>query len=560
MIKSKCRSNRKASSRVGRQAIMASSCLATAGMASLLLLGMPGKANAFQIYDGSQSGNNLEVNLTTAFGYTGILRVNSPSAILTGPANANGSEGDIDHPHGIAGNEFEATPTLDIRDGNFGAHFSADAYINTPYLSGNDNNQPGTFNPLSTTNNQSYTTATRNVEGLDAHWLDGFIYGKEQIGEDQTIQLKLGRQTLTWGQALFFPGNGLAGAMAPIDVITAQNLANPQTQQILYPVGQAVLTYNIGNYTFQGFYQFQYEHDLLQGVGGYFSSTDILDAGGQRLIFGPGEYATRGRDNTPPSQNGRFGLSAQTAFGNYDVGLYGLRYDAYSPTVYIFPLRNLGLPTPGGIVVGQYQLVYPRDIWMLGTSVSTTIGPANVAGEISTKFHAPLNGAAAPIYPGTNQGNANSDPLYPVGTVLQALTSAIYVAPGVPMMPGGFTVDGELAYNHLITVTENRAALSQHRQGSAKAFDVAITPTYYDVLPNLEVDFPVSLTYDFLGSSLTTTDPTFNHGAAAFTAGITGTYKGQWVAGLTYKDYLGSPRADPLADRGYVALSLSKSF
>jgi hypothetical protein len=171
-----------------------------------------------------------------------------------------------------------------------------------------------------------------------------------------------------------------------------------------------------------------------------------------------------------------------------------------------------------------------------------------------------LDGAAAPIYPGTNQGNANSDPLYPVGTVLQALTSVIYVAPGVPLMPGGFTVDGEVAYNHLITVTENRAALDTGRQGSAMAFDVAITPTYYDVLPSLEVDFPVSLTYDFLGSSLTTTDPTFNHGAAAFTAGITGTYKGQWVAGLTYKDYLGSPRADPLADRGYVALSLSKSF
>jgi hypothetical protein len=559
MIKSDCRSNRKVFSKVGRQTVMASSCLATAGMASLLLLGMAGKADAFTLYDGSQYGNNLEVNLTTAFGYTGILRVNSPSAVLTGPANANGSEGDIDQPHGIVGNEFEATPTLDIRDGNYGAHFSADGYINTPYLNGNDNNQPGTFNPLSTTNNQSYTTATRNVEGLDAHWLDGFVYGKEQIGDNQTIQLKVGRQTLTWGQALFFPNNGLAGAMAPVDVITAQNLANPQTQQILYPVGQAVLTYNIGTYTFQGFYQFQYEHDLLQGVGGYFSSSDLFDAGGQRLIAGPGLYATRRADNTPPTQNGRFGLSAQTAFGNYDVGLYGLRYDSYTPEIYLYPGVDVGQPTPGGIILGQYQLVYPRDIWMVGTSLSTTVGPANVAGEITTKFHEPLDTGLGIVDPGTSP-DTNGNPLYPVGTTLQAQSSVIYVAPGLPLMPGGFTVDGEVAYNHLITVTQNREALATGRQGSAAAFDVEITPTYYDVLPSLEVDFPVSVTYDFLGNSAT--DPTFNHGVGAFTTGITGTYEGQWVASLVYKDYFGKANTttNALADRGYVALSLSKSF
>jgi len=559
MTRSYFRLNGKAVPTFGKPVIMGSSCLAGASVVALLVLGIPNRAIAFQLYDGSTDGNNLEVNLTTAFGYTGILRINSPSAVLTGPANANGSEGDIDQPHGIVGNEFEATPTLDIRDGNFGAHFSGDAYINTPYLGGNDNNQPGTFNPLSTTDNKSYTFATRNVEGLDAHWLDGFVYGKEQIGDDQTIQLKVGRQTLTWGQALFFPGNGLAGAMAPIDVITAQNLANPQTQQILYPLGQAVLTYDIGTYTFQGFYQFQYEHDLLQGVGGYFSSSDLFDAGGQRLILGPGAYATRRQDNTPPTENGRFGLSVQTAFGNYDVGLYGLRYDSYTPEIYLYPGSNFGQPTPGGVVVGQYQLVYPRDIWMAGTSVSTTVGPANVAGEISTKFHEPLDGGLGVVTPGTSP-DVNGNPLYPLGTTLQALTSAIYVAPGMPLMPGGFTVDAELAYNHLITVTQNRQALDTGRQGSAAAFDVEITPTYYDVLPSLEVDFPVSVTYDFLGNSAA--DSTYNHGVGAFTTGITGTYEGQWVASLVYKDYFGKANTttNPLADRGYVALSLSKSF
>jgi hypothetical protein len=48
----------------------------------------------------------------------------------------------------------------------------------------------------------------------------------------------------------------------------------------------------------------------------------------------------------------------------------------------------------------------------------------------------------------------------------------------------------------------------------------------------------------------------------AFTTGITGTYEGQWVASLVYKDYFGKANTttNKLADRGYVALSLSKSF
>ena len=76
----------------------------------------------------------LEINLDTTLSYSNIIRVNSPSAVLTGPANANGSEGDINFAHGVVSNQFEVLPILDIKDGEFGAHFSGEAYINTSYL------------------------------------------------------------------------------------------------------------------------------------------------------------------------------------------------------------------------------------------------------------------------------------------------------------------------------------------------------------------------------------------------------------------------------------------
>jgi hypothetical protein len=537
-------------------------CMSGMGIAGLLVVSAAGSASAMNLYDGSASGNNLEINLTTTLSYTGIERVNNPSAILTGPANNNGSEGDLNFQHGIAENLFEVLPVLDIRDGDFGAHFSGEAYLNTVYLQKNQNDQPGTFNPLSTTDNQSFTSATRNVDGENARLLDAFVYGGHTFADDQQISLKFGRQTLLWGQSLFFTNNGIAAGQAPIDIITADNLANPEAQQVFLPVGQAVINYRpgIGSLTFQAYYQFEYMHDVFQGVGAYFNSSDILDKGGQRIIAGTGAYLLRTKDLTPPNQNGQFGVAVQDTFGNYDVGLYGLRYDSKAPEIYAFLGQGAGTPTPGGVSVGNYRLVYPRDIQLYGASVSTTIGPANVAGEISGRIHMPLVAGGFGIPSAGNPGNANSDPLYPVGDTIAGQASAIYVSPGIPLDPGGVSVDGEVEFNHLVTVTANRAALAQGRQGSAAAFEVVLTPTYYDVLPNLQLGFPIGITYNVLGNS--EIDGSMQHGTGAFTLGVTATYKETWVAAVTYKDYLGAPNAsfNGLADRGYVSLNLQHSF
>jgi hypothetical protein len=105
-------------------------------VAGLLLLTSGSSARALNLYDGSNGGNNLEINLMTTVSYTGTHRVNSPSAILAGPTNANGNDGDANFRSGIVGNLFEAVPVLDIK---------------------------------------SFTSATRNVEGLNALADRGYV-------------------------------------------------------------------------------------------------------------------------------------------------------------------------------------------------------------------------------------------------------------------------------------------------------------------------------------------------------------------------------------------------
>ena len=537
---------------------------------ALMLMGAPHKANAWVLYNGENYGNNLEINLTTELQYSVFERVNDPSAVLTSPVNnANGSEGDIDFRHGIVSNQFEVLPVLDIRDGDYGAHLSGELYLNTPYLGTNQNNQnennpPNTLNPV-LSKGTDFSSATRNIDGENARVLDAFVFARHTFGDGQTLSFKVGRQTLLWGQSLLLSSDAIAGGQAPIDIILAQNTPNAETQQIVLPVGQAVVTYQPfpgTGITLQGYYQFEWAHDNFQGVGAYFNTADIFDKGGQRLIVAQtstgaaAAFFGRNKDITPPSQNGQFGFSIQAPVHNIDLGLYALRFDSKTPNFYLYPS------------IAQYRVVYARDIGIFGASASGNVGPTNLAGEISGRVNQPLvsgagGGTFLPAGPTTNAG---SNPLWAVGDTVAANASVIYISPGIPLDPGGVSFTGEIEMNHVVTVTKNRAVLTPGRQATAGVFQFIISPTYDDVLPSLDVTFPIGIQYNYLGRS--EMDSTINHGTGQFNIGVAATYRTVWTAGITYVDFLGKPalpatsdaagNAD--ADRGYVSFTISRTF
>jgi Protein of unknown function (DUF1302) len=525
-------------------------------------------AHALQLYDGSAHGNNVEINLNITASYTGALRVGKPSQVLLQSVNNN--DGDANFRHGLVNNIFEVLPVLDIKDQSFGMHFSGEYFINTVYLQGNQNNQPGTVNPI-TSSDTSFAPQTRTSNGMNGRLLDAFVYDSWNFDGGQQFTLKAGQQTLFWGQSLFFGTNGIAGGQAPIDLVQAQNLVNPQSQQVFLPVGQIVATYQPNStYTIQGYYQYQWEPYAFQGVGSFFSTSDVTGPAGYRIIAaqagGENFYLMRGKDLSPPSQNGQFGLSLQAQYGNYDVGVFGLRYDAKTPEVYTFAPTAL-TPTPGGFAVGQYRVIYPRDIWLYGSSLSTTLGATNVAGEISMRTHMPLVGSsAAGLQTTANMGNANNNPLYPVGNTMTAMTSFIYGSPSLKFDPGGITLLGEVQYVDVFRVTDNKALLAPGRTAGAMAFDAEVEPAFFEVLPNLELQFPVSLTYNFVGNSRM--DTSMNHGTGTVTASIVATYRENWDASLNYVAYFGRPGANPgvpeisasASDRSYVSMNLQHTF
>lgn len=543
-------------------------------LGAALTIGIPHAARAYSILNTEYNGQSVTIDLDTTVEYSNIFRVNNPSAVYLN--DPNGNEGDDNFRHGLVSNEFEVLPVLDMKYGDFGAHFSGEGYLNTVYLGHNQGNQPDLFNPISTSDYRSFTTATRNTNGENAKLLDAFVYGTKYFGADsqQEFTLKVGRQTLLWGQSLLFASDGISAGQAPIDIQVAQTTPNAQAQQVFLPVGQIVATYQPNStYTLQGYYQFEWEQDNFQGVGSYFSSADILDKGGQRLLIGqelgypPQAVALyRVKNLSPPIGNGQFGISIQATYGNYDTGLFYERYDSKTPAILNgAPDPGKGILPPDGSNAGSYWLAFPRDIQLIGTSLSTGLFGANVAAEISYRHHSPLVESAtagASAYP----GNANANPAYPVGDVVNFQASTLYVSPPVPLDPGGFSLLAEYDMNSVVGIQRNtRAALNNvGRQATAGAAEFVFTPTYFFThIPNVQFNFPVGMELGLFNRSQF--DSTENHGTGEFNVGVTGIYKQTWTAGVVYQDYIGAPNTNfqgdaAIADRGYVGFNIEHTF
>ena len=98
------------------------------------------------------------------------------------------------------------------------------------------------------------------------------------------------------------------------------------------------------------------------------------------------------------------------------------------------------------------------------------------------------------------------------------------------------------------------------------AITAEVEPAYFEVLPNLELQFPVSLSYNVAGNSEYNT--AMNHGTGYATASIVATYLQNWTAQLSYTQYFGKVGTNPsypeisamATDRSFVALNLSHTF
>lgn len=531
--------------------------------------GLP-DVHAFEIDTGNP---DLRVRWDNTLKYSAAWRTKSQSDKLTESQTAlNQDDGDRNFSKGLISNRLDLLSEMDVTYQNFGARVSGAAWYDDVYNQGNDNNDPNRANSYSV-RYDAFTDDTRTLHGRKGELLDAFIFGKTEIG-DMPISGRIGQYAMQWGESLFYGMNGIAGGMAPIDVVKGLSVPNTQFKELIRPVqqisGQLQITPDV---SLGAYYQFEWEANRLPASGSYFSSFDNIGDGNERMFIGapvfPGGQPLaffHGNDKEA-KDSGQGGVQLRWRTETVDWGLYAIRFHDKNPQLNVRPdFANLN---PQSGKAGEYYWVYPEGIEAFGASFSTTLGNYNVAGELSTRWNQPLASTNQHILAPGEVINNDSNPIYATGRTLHANISWLSsMEPSFVAQEASFV--GEIAWNRVMSISKNKDAYDPNADRDATSIRVVYEPMYRQLFPGLDVSVPVGFSYTNGASGALGTGFGANNGGD-INIGLKGNYLNTWNLGLTYTHYYGPENTfldennnytfeQALKDRDFIAFTVSRTF
>ncbi len=264
-----------------------------------------------------------------------------------------------------------------------------------------------------------------------AQILDAFVYGEFDV-LDMPLDLRLGKQVVTWGESNFIFGG--ANQINPIDM-AAFNRPGAKIKEGLIPVNMAFASLGLNDdLSAEVFYQLEYKEFVLDGCGTYFSTNDYAGAGCDSVDLGDGAFIERAKESERrPNKDGQFGLALRffsedldTEFGFYAMNVHS-RLPIISTTKAVFDesavVTAVDAMVPAGdshdedtigtigfmgtslgdytstygeanlvnpLVSSKFYIDYPVDQKIAAFTFSTTLAGMAVSGELSHQFDMPL--------------------------------------------------------------------------------------------------------------------------------------------------------------------------
>ena len=539
-------------------------------VAALLGVAFAPNIRAFEL----QTDNpDTKVRWDTTVKYSTAFRTKSVDPTLVGRAQANLDDGDRNFSEtGQVSNRFDIFTEADVSfSREFGARVSAAGWYDSVYFDATKNNSRFTANSASVPFNQ-FTDATSKLHGQNAEILDAFVFGGGDVG-DMHANWRLGKHSVLWGETLFFGANGIAGGQAPIDYVKLLSVPGSQFKEVVRPVNQLSGQLQVNpEITLGSYYQLEWQPNRIPAAGSYFSFSDVLDQGGERLFWPTGSNFKRGED-LKASDSGQYGvrLSFRPKDQDSEYGFYAVRYNQKDFSTYIRPAGAFfGPGNAPGANVGNYVLAYHEGIVAYGGSVSTSVGPANVGAEVSFRQNAPL--ANAGVFAVSPTANNTDNPLYPVGRTAHVNISSVVLLPPTALWDGG-TLLAEVGWNRLLGIDKNPAAIDPNATTDAWGFRLIFAPSYYQVANGVDVTIPIGLGYNPSGKSSAVS--LFNGGidqGGDLSIGVNAEYNKKVRFGVSYTTYLGSSGAffapsndrqsfqQKYADRDFLSFNIQTTF
>lgn len=472
-------------------------------------------AEAMQLDVGNDAGIDFDVTLT----YGAAFRVSDKDEDLLKDINADDGNRNFDR-WSMTTNKLTLLADINLHYKEIGAFVRPRAFYDYAYMSDNDNDSPSTNNALagsSIRNNNEWADDVEDVHGTNMEILDLFAYGTFRI-TDRTLNLRVGRQTIQWGESLYI--FGMVTSMTPIDV-SASSSVGTETKEILLPEESVYAQLEVAdNLTLAGYYQWKWRPYRLNEGGSYYSTTDFLDKIEAPYLaeipgFGVIPALQRGQD-VDADDDGQFGISLMYTWDWLNATEFGLYYINYHDKV---PTFNID------IVNRKYFLSYTEDIKLYGLSFSSQIGGANVSGEFAYR---------------QDYGFSATEK----GDWWQAQTSFLYSMPAGPVADK-LSLNGEIA----------AAQEVKNEESDDLAWSFVLKPQldWYTVIKDLDVGLNFTIGYNPDGTNVA-----FTEKDGAWSVGLDFLYRKIIEAELVYEDRFGDNNDN--RDRDTISFTVSYSF
>ena len=477
-----------------------------------------------------ENGVNLDWRFTT--NYTLSQRVKSADPVLARNAGANDGDNNFAK-NALTANRISELFEGKISKGDSGFVLSGSTFYDDVYHRSNDNtglvNKPGPVN--------EFTDATRRYHGGYSRFLDAYGYTSFALGDSSRATVRLGRQAVNWGEAVYFPN--IAQAQGPFDG-TKTGIPGTETKDVILPEDQLVASIELTpRLTLLGQYQYGFHPTIAPASGSFLNSSDGVGPGGtclQPYVGNKCSFGLRGNDILP-SKSGQWGIGTRyRVTDETEAGLYYLNYNDRTP----LPITSLA--------TSSYQVRYFDKIKLIGGTVSTKVtNNTSGFGELTYRDGLPLlmgalgtptRAKAMQLNLGTFT-NFGRSPIADSIVMLTEVAAVKYSGYDGPESGLTFKTDSGVAFT---------ATLALSYPGIFEGWDLTVPLVYSQQLSGRTLLYGVG-----------------GKGDKRYSVGASFTRRGNFSVGVTYQGYAGGASLDAtsnrlLADRDQLSLNMKYSF
>lgn len=536
-------------------------------------LAMGSSAFAFEFDTGNP---DLQVRWDNTLRYNIATRVEQRDSKIGNSALSD--EGTYSFDKGdLVANRLDLLTELDVvYKGKTGFRVSAAGWYDAAYGDRSETNPNAPFTAIPSYANREYSDYTKRFyKGPSGELLDAFVFANFEAGE-VPVRLKAGRHTVFWGESLFLGGalHSVSYAQMPLDLQKGFATPGAEAKELFRPLsqlsGQAQLTDTL---SVAAQYFLEWEAYRYPEGGTYLGPVDFAFNGPDRQFIPGLGFALNG-DPVEPKQAGEYGVSLRWSPEALD-GTLGFYYRRYADKLPQTLLTRVG---PG---VSRYNLIYADEIDLFGVSLAKNIGGVSVGAEVSYRRNTPLNSQVLGVSPtGLPDDGETSGPR---GDTMHALVNVLGLVSDTPVFDSA-TWAAELTWARWNKVRSGENLFYAEGYAPCTGRDkwdgcttkdfwglaLAFTPTWYQVLPGVDLSAPVAVAVGLSGNAPTVFGG--NEGNGNYSVGLSADVFQKYRIDLKYIDYFGRYRDNGTAvttqngfttllkDRGFVSLTLKTTF